>query len=72
MLAWLSSTRLSDPSPSPSYDDCAYRALVEASGKMLVSDVLGQEFSLDSSKVLCVRVEAGQFAEVAFSHTLAF
>ena len=39
---------------------------------MLVSDVLGQEFSLDSSKVLCVRVEDGQFAEVAFSHTLAF
>ena len=70
MLAWLSSTLLSDPSPSPSYDDCAYTALVAASGKVLAKDGLGPEFSLDSSKVLCV--EDRQLAEVAFSQTLAF
>ena len=49
---------MSDPSPSPSHDD--------GSHAVLVGDGLGQECSLDSSKVLVV--ESGQFVVVAFNH----
>ena len=58
-VAWLSSHHMSDPSPSPSYDNGAHAVLVDAGEKMFVGDGLRQGYPRDSSKV--PGVEGGQF-----------
>ena len=64
-VALLSSYHMSDPSPSSSHDDGSHAVLVAAGEKMLVGDGLGPGYSQDSLTVL--RVQSGQFVEVAFS-----
>ena len=61
---------MSHSSPSPSHNDGVHAVLVAVGENMLVGDVFGLKYSLDSSKVL--GVEGGQFVKFAFSHPPVF
>lgn len=60
-VARLSSHHMSDPSPSPSYDNGTHAVLLAAGEKMFVGDGLGQNVSRILLRFL--GVEGGQFVQ---------